>query len=59
MRVHLVTRYSAVPASTAAINQFKGLIVSAPDDPRKSSDLPKSPAARSSGTARRRTSSTA
>ncbi|CAM5404091.1 IS110 family transposase ISBli6 [Streptomyces violaceorubidus] len=34
LRVLLVTRHGAVLASTAAINQFKGLIVSAPDDLR-------------------------
>ncbi|MFC4469386.1 IS110 family transposase [Streptomyces xiangluensis] len=34
LRVLLVTRHGAVLAATAAINQLKGLIVSAPDDLR-------------------------
>ncbi|WP_405547804.1 IS110 family transposase [Streptomyces phaeochromogenes] len=34
LRVLLITRHGAVLASTAAINQLKGLIVSAPDDLR-------------------------
>ncbi|MER7983335.1 transposase [Streptomyces sp. NPDC095817] len=62
LRVLLVTRHGAVLASTAAINQFKGLIVSTPTicgrSYGNSSVLPKSPAVLSSLTARRRTSRT-
>jgi transposase len=44
LRVLLVTRHGAVLAATAAINQLKGLIVSAPDDLRSETRKLKRPA---------------
>ncbi|MFJ8555350.1 hypothetical protein ACWCXL_21145 [Streptomyces sp. NPDC001588] len=57
LRVLLATRHGAVLASTAAIDQLKALIVSAPSC-GSSSALPRSFAAPSSATAWPRTSST-
>jgi hypothetical protein len=57
LRVLLATRHGAVLASTAAINQLKALIVSAPDDLRapscgNSSARPRSRVAPNYATAR-------